>query len=121
MLKIQQEASTDGTLVLSLEGDATIESVAQLKQVLLTALEERERVSIDCSATQNIDLYALQLLCSSHRSFMAKQKKLTFLGKVSKSVQQTIQATGLMREIGCTLCTEEDICMWSGHNSTSAA
>lgn len=120
MLNIQQETSSDGTLVLTLEGDATVETVEQLHQALRAGLQQ-DQVTLDCSLLNKADLYALQLLCSAHRTAMNEKKTLTFLGKVSEPVVEAIKATGLMREFGCSLSSEEASCLWSGLNNSSDA
>ena len=121
MLKIDQEICRDGSLLLTLSGEATVEAAEQLHQALLAGLNEQDTVQIDCSATEAIDIYALQLLCSAHRTAVERKKSFSFLGPVSAPVAEAMQITGLSRELGCAHCPEDAACIWSGHNSSSDA
>lgn len=121
MLKIDQEICSDGTLLLTLNGEATVETAEQLHQALLTGLNEQGAVQVDCSGTEAIDVYALQLLCSAHRTAVERKKSFGFLGPVSSTVRQTMEITGLLRELGCGNCSEDVACMWTGHNRSANA
>jgi len=119
MLTIHEQ-TTDNGLQLKLEGDATIESATQLHQALLEGLRSQAEVQIDCSATESIDVYALQMICSAHRTSVDWEKKLTFQNKPSAAVSQAIAATGLLRDHGCSHCPDGGCCMWSPNCSSDA-
>jgi len=119
MLTIHEQ-TTDNSLQLKLEGDATIESAEQLHQALLEGLRSQTEVQIDCSATESIDVYALQIFCSAHRTAIEWEKKLTFQGNLSAAVSQAITATGLLRDHGCSHCPDGVCCMWATNSSSDA-
>lgn len=121
MLNIQQEIGADGALLLTLSGDATVETAEQLKQALLAGLNEQDAIQVDCSGTEMIDAFALQLLCSAHRTATEWKKSFRFQGPVSAAVRQAMSLTGLLRDLGCEYCPEDGSCMWTGHNSPSDA
>ena len=119
MLNIHKDVASDGAVILKLEGDATIEYADQLHQTLLTELKANEKTLIDCSATNSIGLYAIQLFCSAHRSSVTWKKSFSFTNTPSAPVVDAIKRTGFLREHGCSLCPEHISCMWSGHISSS--
>ncbi|SHJ36891.1 Anti-anti-sigma regulatory factor (antagonist of anti-sigma factor) [Malonomonas rubra DSM 5091] len=112
MLNIQQDVEQD-RLLLKLEGDATIETASQLHQALLEGLQNYKDVQIDCSAIESIDLYALQMLCSAHRSSVAWEKSFTYSGILSPAAVSAIATSGLKRDHGCSLCPDGVCCMWA--------
>lgn len=119
MLNIHKETIEDNAVVLKLEGDATVEHAEQLQQALLEGLQNSEQLLVDCAQTTSIDFYAIQLLCSAHRSSVSWQKTLTFQGVPTDAVKQTIKNTGFQREHGCSHCPENVTCMWAGHSTPS--
>ena len=116
MLNIHKETAEGDAVVLKLEGDATIESAEQLYQALIDGLKNHKHLMVDCTQTHSIDFYAIQLLCSAHRSAVAWGKSFSFLGSLADPVKATIQLTGFLRDHGCALCPEGVSCMWTGHN-----
>ncbi len=113
MLNIAQETTSEGATLLKLVGDATIEQAEQLHQSLLAALKGNDHLQVDCSQTSSLDLYAIQLLCSAHRSSVAWKKTLTFHGTPTEPIKRAINKTGFRREYGCPLCPTDVICLWA--------
>lgn len=112
MLTLSREAAGDGTGRIKLCGEATIEHVAELRQALLEGFEQWEWLQVDCAEVSAIDFFAVQLLCSAHRSSVVWNKTLTFEGRVPPQVEEGIARTGFARHRGCSLCPPGVRCLW---------
>ena len=119
MLKIHKEPTGEGAVVLKLEGDATIENAEQLHQAVLEALQEADHLLLDCEQVTSCDFYALQMLCSAHRTSIKWDKQFTFHGVQSTAVEEAIRATGFMRKHACTFGSNAEDCMWIGQINSS--
>jgi len=112
MLTIEQEAQAPGSLLLKLRGDADVTGTTQLREALLTGLNEQNELLIDCSQTTSFDFFAIQLLCSAHRSAVVGGKKIRLVAGDLPTLKQAIRATGFARQNGCSLCPDDDDCLW---------
>ena len=54
--------------VLKLDGSWTIERAQELKHALVEALKDSDHITIETEGLREVDLSALQLLCSAHRT-----------------------------------------------------
>ena len=113
MLTIHQENVDEKSVVLRLEGAATVETADQLREALLNNLRDQEHLLVDSSQLEQIDFYTLQMLCSAHRTSVAWGKCLTFSGAPGSLVDAASRAGGFARINGCTLCPADVRCMWS--------
>ena len=101
MFALNEEVASDGALVVSLEGDATVENLDRVKQVLLGALLNNDRVLVNCDRLESIDIFFIQLLCSAHRTAVAREKEFVFLGSLPPSLRDTVKVAGFIRQHGC--------------------
>jgi anti-anti-sigma regulatory factor len=97
---------------LRLSGSLTVQNAGELRKALLEALSTAEIVELELGDHLEIDIAGLQLLCSAHRSFLAKRRKL-LLKRRPESFQQTLAAAGLERHHGCSRYPH-DGCLWAG-------
>jgi len=117
MLNIHKEAAENGTILLKLEGDATIESAERLHQALLEGLKEAEQLLLDCEQTSSFDLYALQLLGSAWRTSAAWNKTLQFRGDLPVAFEEAKQTLGFSRQHACSVCPASLGCLWTDQTS----
>jgi anti-anti-sigma factor len=75
---IQIERQDDGVLV-RLEGELSIYSIAELKTTLSEVLAEDARVALDLSGVEDIDTAGIQLLLALKRAAEHRHKHLAFL------------------------------------------
>ncbi len=101
MFALNEEVASDGALVVSLEGDATVENLDRVKQVLLGALLNNDRVLVNCDRLEAIDIFFIQLLCSAHRTAAAREKEFALLGSLPPSLRDTVKVAGFIRQHGC--------------------
>ncbi|MGD9947287.1 MAG: STAS domain-containing protein [Desulfobulbus sp.] len=113
MLTIEKKVDEQGTVILHLKGELTIETVIDLREALLEAFAEPQaKVQLDGHDLASIDFFGLQLLCSAHRTAIAQKKMLTWRKGRLSHLSDSVQLTGFSRHCGCTLCPPNVDCMW---------
>lgn len=112
MLSLSTEVIGEGAARLKIVGEATVEHAAELRLALLEGLQEHEQLLVDCEQTTAIDFFAVQLLCSAHRSSVRWEKHLSFSGTPSAQVAEGIRRAGFARHRGCSLCPSHLRCLW---------
>ncbi len=103
-------SETSGTLKIA--GEATVESVNQIRDALLERLKSMDEVLLDCEQVTGIDFFAIQLFCSAHRSSAAWQKRLVLSEPLGEKLAGAMAATGFARHRGCKQCPEGERCLW---------
>jgi ABC-type transporter Mla MlaB component len=98
---------------LSLEGELTVSNAADLRQGLLAALEQSDRLELDLDAVTAIDLAGLQLLCSAQRTAMAGEKSLTFKDALPPALQEACANAGFDFYRSCR-CNQGADCFCAG-------
>ena len=73
-IKRQQQVKT---VRLDFSGALTVKNAIDLKEVLLSTLDEEKAIIVNLEGVTEIDLSSLQLLCSAHRYALKKGKDLT--------------------------------------------
>ncbi len=96
---------------LTLDGDLTLSQAGELRTLLIKALINADRVVLDFGSVTDIDLSALQLLCSAHRSAVRLNKQLIFSGEWPGLFKQAVNDAGYARFAGCHLDCENS-CLW---------
>ncbi len=87
--------------VLNFEGSQTIEKAEEVKDLLLSAFNEKNNeIQLDLSNVEKNDLSFLQLLYSAWLEAEKKNKKISFIGKIPQNVMNTIELTGFNKETG---------------------
>ncbi len=89
-----------------------IKSVSELRDRLASEIGSRQSVTIDAGALESIDVSALQLLASAHRSAAAAGKTLLLLAPVDGVLAQTLVRLGFISADGAPLAPEGDF--WLG-------
>lgn len=113
MLTIDTTRHDTDTLILSLQGDLTIETVADLREALLSAYgEDQPQVRLNGGELTNIDFFGLQLLCSAHRTAVKRNKLFVWDGGRPQQISEAMRTTGFTRHCGCALCPQNVDCMW---------
>lgn len=113
MLTINTTCHDQETLILNLQGDLTIETVAELREALLTAYgQDQAQVRLNGGALTSIDFFGLQLLCSAHRTAVNRNKLLLWDGGRPQQISEAMRTTGFSRHCGCALCPTDVDCMW---------
>jgi anti-anti-sigma regulatory factor len=112
MQNLRWEDAGEGIGRLMITGDATVEMAEELQRVLLEGLERYGHVQIDCSLSQSMDFFTVQLLCSAHRTAFTRGKRFTFHGNPASPLTETIGVLGFRRNEACALCPRDISCLW---------
>jgi len=99
--------------ILKLEGDWTVEHANELKRALLEALKSGENIVIDLEGLTDLDLSAMQLFCSAHRTSLRLGKRFVIHEQKSEAFKRLARDAGLLRSLGCHKDPRES-CLWTG-------
>lgn len=114
-MKVEIQPDDTGRLVLT--GGLTIQHVADLRAVLLEALQKVEQLTLDMSGVTDIDVPCLQLLCSAHRTFLKSGKTIEIKTGEIRTERPAV-VSGVMQAAGYSqhVCGagEAMSCLWKG-------
>jgi ABC-type transporter Mla MlaB component len=111
-MQMKVEIQPDNTGKLVLTGDLTIQQVADLRGVMLGALQQVDFLTLDMSGVTDIDVPCLQLLCSAHRTFFRSGKNIEIQAGRPEAVSGAMQAAGYSPHVCGT--SESMSCFWKG-------
>lgn len=113
MLLIEKTFEGADAVILHLKGDMTIETVAELREVLLEVYNEnRTQIRLSGRELGAIDFYGLQLLCAAHRTAIKKKILLSWEGGRPSQISDAMPIAGFTRHCGCSLCPSDIKCVW---------
>jgi len=107
-IKISRKKSVT---VVAINGRMTIDRIAELRDGLLKAFKLGKNVQLSLAAVTEVDLTGLQLLCSSHRTAIAKDLDFSLTDADGDVLSSVTELAGMMRRTGCA----QDIngtCVW---------
>ena len=82
-------------MTLELPNELTVARAAELKALLLSALDRGEAVELSALAVSEVDVAGLQILCAARRSALARNVALAFSPLArSPALDQAIAAAG---------------------------
>jgi hypothetical protein len=89
-------------MIVKLPSEMTLNHVAEVRDMLLPALQSRESIELDAQAVTEVDIAGLQLLCSLHRGAFKQNTVVTFQsGTRGGPIEEAEQRSGFARHIGC--------------------
>jgi ABC-type transporter Mla MlaB component len=106
------EQSDEG-VVLSLDGECTIEHAAPLKDVLQQAMHMGSEILLQLRGVTAVDVSFLQLLCAAHRRSVELDKHLAMDPCWSESLKDLARNAGYYRKVGCHKDPTRE-CLWQG-------
>ena len=96
-------------MVLTLNGEQTIERAEELKTVLLKALKATDDWTIDVTQVAAIDFSCLQLLVAANQTALAYNKQLRLIGDESEHFKRLLEEGGFLgRDEGLQLFNTND-------------
>lgn len=93
--------NTKNKVTVKISGDMTVLSTGALYRKLLELSETADEVELELDDIENADMTFFQLLCSAHRSFVAKDKTFSVSGN-KKTLYERKEFTGFIRHKGCS-------------------
>jgi anti-anti-sigma regulatory factor len=97
--------------VVAISGPMTIANIGELKDGLLKAFNLGKKVQLSVAAVTDVDVTGLQLLCSCHRTSIAKDLEFSITGVDGAAFATVTGVAGMMRNTGC----DQDLagsCIW---------
>lgn len=98
---------------LCLDGELTVSRAAELKKMMIDALESSDTVEIDLDEVTGVDLSFLQLACSAHRTAITNGKEFFFSNGETEMLQQVREQAGFIFQRGCVHNPTKN-CLWVG-------
>lgn len=105
-----KKTKKEGTL--SVEGALTVSRIAEVREELLAAFKSSAKVVLDLTAVTEVDLSALQLCCSAHKTAVKKGKVFELTDSSVGVVRNTAGMNGYLRQQGCSI-DQDETCLWN--------
>lgn len=109
MVRVPGKTKKDGRVVA--EGVLTVSRIAELRDELINALKKSKKVALDLQAVTEIDLSALQLFCSAHKTAINTKKYFELIDSSTGVAKNTAGLNGFLRPQGCSI-DKENTCLW---------
>jgi len=97
--------------VVSINGPMTIDRIGEIRDGMLQAFGLGNEVRLSMAAVTEVDLTGLQLLCSSHRTAIAKGLAFSVQDTDAEALSSVIELAGMWRYNGCSQDTG-GTCVW---------
>ncbi|MDY0398370.1 MAG: STAS domain-containing protein [Desulfuromonas thiophila] len=100
-------------LELRLSGPLGIDSITELRDLLLRALQQYDRVTMDWAQVTAVDFAVLQLMCATNDYVQHHGKQFELRNRFIAPVIDVAQSLGFIRESGCPRAVDPTRCLWS--------
>jgi anti-anti-sigma regulatory factor len=110
-MKMTIEESALGRIV-RIEGDVTIEQARDFQGRLAEMITEKACLILDVERIGDIDITALQTLCSAHRTAEGLNASLMIGRNWPEGFRQSVKDTGFTRKAACALRVR-GACLWT--------
>lgn len=106
-----EQPSDSAPRTIVLRGELTLPTGAALVETLREAFRGGTAVELDVSAVTDIDLCAMQALCSAHRTFVGQGRSLTLIGAPADFVSRG-HDLGYARDFAVCPYRQGENCLW---------
>jgi ABC-type transporter Mla MlaB component len=97
---------------VAISGPMTIANISELRNAMLKAFGLGKKVQLSVSGVTDLDVTGLQLLCSCHKTAIAKGLEFSVTEEGGGAVFSEVSyAAGMARQKGCDLDTS-GTCIW---------
>lgn len=110
---ISSERRDDGSIVIISGDRLTIEHAADFTMCFREALASSPSIAVEFTANVEMDVTALQILCSACKTAEQEGKVLTYQGAGIASLHQTVASAGAERHSSCREANNHQ-CIWFG-------
>jgi len=104
-----EKTTKDGTVIVA--GALTVSHIAEMREELIKALQVSQKAKLDLQAVTEIDLSALQLFCSAHKTATKAKKVFELIDSSTGVAKNTAGLNGYLRQQGCNIVMDET-CLW---------
>jgi anti-anti-sigma factor len=98
-MRFEFSQSSDA-MILRLEGECTMESATELKEVLLQGLDKSDKVLVNLEKVTEVDTSCLQLLCSALRTAAGQGKQVSISPNLSAQCMRFARDVGYLYALG---------------------
>ncbi len=103
----------DGGVLISSGDRLTIENAADFMRLLAEGFEASQQVLLEFDPGVELDITALQLICSACRTAAARSRTFACRGPRPRSLEEIIEACGVRRHAACKQNMDLH-CQWFG-------
>ncbi len=96
---------------LAIHGELTLPHATEFKSALMKLLKKHKSAVIHLEEVTDVDLSALQLLCSAHRTFIRSKKQLELNSSWPEVFERAVKDAGYTRQGGCPEDCDNS-CFW---------
>jgi ABC-type transporter Mla MlaB component len=107
-------------LELHVSGALGIDSITELRDLLLRALQQYDRVTMDWAQVTAVDFAVLQLMCATNDYVQHHGKQFELRNRFIAPVIDAAQSLGFIRECGCPRAVDPTRCLWSPNQPADA-
>lgn len=102
-----------GEIIITSGDRLTIENASEFTRIVREALEASENIAIEFDPAAEIDITAVQILCSACKSAAQSGKTFSYTGLQPKALADIISNTGAERRATCKH-NNDSTCIWFG-------
>lgn len=111
---IEKSLAEDGkSVVLKAAGRLNIEVAAEIHRMALVALCEAEKVQLDLRQVEEMDITALQIICSACKTAAVQKRSFTSHGDLPECLGSLVKESGVIRN-GICKHNADQFCNWFG-------
>ncbi len=111
MVKFEiQEDDNKSTLIVN--GDLSIAGAAEFKDILIKLYEGSKSAFLDLANVSSIDTSCLQLLCSTHKSYINSDRTIEIKDELPEQITQSVTVAGYIRKGNCN-ANSSGSCFWA--------
>lgn len=107
------QKESPGTIIVVINGEMTIQNAEEIRNAMLKAFSDGERLILEMEKVTALDLTGLQLLCAAHRTSIVDKKHFSVNGIYSDAIKSVIMDAGFPRRNGCVGDIDKT-CVWTG-------
>lgn len=100
--------------IIAVSGKMTAEHGMEIAVALLAAFREGADVRLDLGAVTETDLSGLQLICSAHRTALARNRRFSLSHPLPVAVANEARNAGFFPRFAGCQWDAELACLWSG-------
>jgi anti-anti-sigma factor len=108
-----KETADTSAVTVAVSGELTIERSGEFRQALVDALATAQHVVLDMEQVHDIDVPALQLICSACKTAKAANKMFTFAGQLPDCLMTLKNGAGVCQNTPCSQNGNAS-CIWFG-------
>jgi ABC-type transporter Mla MlaB component len=86
---------------VSIEGEFTLPRITEIRDTLLRAIDREAKVHLNLANISQVDISALQLFCSIHKTLDMRSKTVTITGKAPALFSELLARAGYYKHAAC--------------------